>query len=147
MPASTGKTGRGVTLAISGGESPPDFVTIANLATISRTGRSADEIDFTHLASEGGYREFRQGFKDGGEIGFDMHFNPTEPSHIDLLQRFLDGQVIDWRIDYSGQGWDMYEVGKGYVSNPGDITINVDDPIGGSGTIRVTGATAYEAIP
>lgn len=141
MGESTGKTGRGVTLSISDGTSPAVYTQIANVTSINLSGRDADEIDFTHLGSTGGFREFRQGFKDGGTISFDMHFTPTEVSHVDLLALWLAGTTVDWKIDYSGAGWDYAEVGQGFIKNPSDVTVNVNDPINGAGTIRVTGGS------
>lgn len=146
MALSTGATGRGVIFKISDGSSPPNLVTIANATSISPTGRNAEEIDFTHLQSTGGFREFRQGFKDAGTIGIEYHFTPTEESHGDLLDLWDSGEVVDWEIDFSGAGWAYKMTGQGFVQNPGDITINVGDPISGSATVRVTGPTSIDAI-
>lgn len=143
MPLSTGKTGRGIKLEISDGASPPSWLAIANATSISPSGKNAEEIDFTHLLSSGGYREFRQGFKDAGTLGFEMHFNPEEESHVDLLNKFNSGEVFDWRINFEEAGWDVHLVGEGFVQNPGDLTINVGDPVNASGTIRVTGPTEF----
>lgn len=143
MTDSTGKTGRGVTLDISDGTSPAVFVAIANATTISNTGRDAEQIDFTHLQSSGGFREFRQGFKDPGQIGFEYHFTPTEASHVSLLALWVAGTVIDFQINFVGAGWNYYLRGQGFVMNPGDITVNVNDPIRGAGTLRVTGQMTF----
>lgn len=146
MTASTGKTGRGVKFEVGDGESPESFVALANVRSINFSGRDAEEIDFTHLDSDGGFRELRQGFKDPGSIAVELQLDPTNASHQDLLAKFLSGEVFGWRINYSAAGWAMAEVGQGYVQNPGDTTIDVDNPIGGTATIRVTGQTAYVAI-
>lgn len=141
MSESTGKTGRGVTLSISDGLSPTSYTVIANVTSVNFSGRDADEIDFTHLGSSGGFREFRQGFKDGGSIAFDYHFTPTEVSHLDLLSLWLAGTTLDWKIDYSGAGWNFAEIGRGFIKNPGDVNITVGDPITGSGSLRVSGGS------
>lgn len=145
MADSTGKTGRGVTLSISDGLSPTTYVPIANVTSINFSGRDAEEIDFTHLGSVGGFREFRQGFKDPGSITFEYHYTPTEESHLDLLTLWLSGAIINFKIDYSEAGWDFGEYGLGFIQNPGDVSVTVGDPITGSGTIRVTGATSIAA--
>lgn len=145
MTVSTGNTGRGVKFEIGDG-SPVTYAAIANVTSIAFTGRSAEEIDFTHLESDGGFREFRQGFKDPGSINIEFHFNPSEESHTDLLALFLSGAVIPFRINYSGAGWAWAEEGYGYISNPGDTNVNVSDPIGGTATVRVTGPTEWAAV-
>jgi predicted secreted protein len=146
MAVSTGKTGRGIKFEIGDG-SPVSYAAIANVTSIAFTGRSAEEVDFTHLESIGGFREFRQGFKDPGSINVEFHFSPDEDSHDDLLALFLSGDVIPFRINYTGAGWAVGEYGMGYISNPGDTNINVSDPVGGTATIRVTGGTSFQAIP
>lgn len=145
MAVSTGRTGRGIKFEIGDG-SPPSYTSIANVASISFTGRSADEVDFTHLESDGGFREYRQGFKDPGSINIEMHFNPTDQTHKDLLALFLSGDVFPFRINYSGAGWNTAEVGFGYISNPGDVNINANDPVGGTATVRVTGPTQFVPV-
>lgn len=152
MTTSTGKTGGGVVFQVALNlTSPVVWSSVANVSTINQTGRTADEIDFTHLASTGGYRELRQGFKDGGTVGVEFHFDPTDTSQIGstrgLLGLFNSGTVFYWRINFAGAGWDWALRGQGFVANPGDINVNVDGPITGSGTIRVTGATTLVAVP
>lgn len=147
MAVSTGKTGRGVSFWIAEPGSPQVYVKIANAMSINPTGRDAAEIDFTHLGSEGGFREFRQGFKDAGTIGVEYQFSPEEASHVDLLDLWDSGVVLDWRIDFTAAGWDWYLEGQGYVQNPGDLTIDIDNPIGGAATIRCTGKPEFVAAP
>lgn len=146
MTASTGKTGRGVKFEISDGASPPVWTAVANVRSISFSGRDSDEIDFTHLDSSGGFRELRQGFKDPGSIALENQFDPTNATHTDLLTKFLSGALFQWRINYSGAGWAKAEVGTGFVKNPGDVSINPNDPIGGTSTVRVTGGTTFEDV-
>lgn len=143
MSLSTGKTGRGVKFEISDGSSPAAFLAIANATSITINGRNAEEIDFTHLMSDGGFREFRQGFKDAGTISVEYHFNPEEQSHADMLALWLSGELIDWRLNFEGAGWDVHLVGKGFVQNPADITVNVGDPISGNATIRCSGSSQF----
>ncbi len=149
MPASTGYTGKGVFFQLDLVASPVTWITIANVRSINLTGRQADEIDFTHLLSDSQYREMRQGFKDGGSINLDYHFNITETSHIGsngLLGLFNSGVVFNWRMNFSAIAA-FGITGKGFMSNPGDIDANVDGPIQGTATVRCTGPSTIVAIP
>lgn len=137
--ASTGKTGRGVKFQIGNGASPEVFTSVGNVAGINFTGRNAEEIDFTNLDSAGGYRELRQGFKDGGSVQVQYQFDPTDSTHADLLAKFTSGDTFNWRVNFFGAGWGKAMEGTGFVQNPGDINVNATDPIGGQATIRVTG--------
>lgn len=130
MPKSTGATGRGFSCLIGNGGSPEVFIPVANVTTINLTGRDVEEIDFTHLLSEGGFREYRPGFKDAGSLGLECQFSPVETSHTLLQQEWLDGSLFTTRVDMSplGMNWNTYLEGEGFVKNPSDITINVTDP-------------------
>lgn len=144
MSDSTGKTGRGITFEIATpGTSPNDWVKIANVTKINYSGKDAEEIDFTTLDATGGFRIFRQGFKDGGNIGVDYHFSPDEASHQDIADLWNSGSVFDWRINYVGAGWNWYEVGRGFMKNPGDRSIDVSTPVSGTATVRVTGGSSF----
>ena len=148
MVASTGKTGKGVSFQIDLAGSPVAWVTITNVRSISFTGRAADEIDMTHLLSTGDYREMIQGFKDGGTITLETHFDPTATSHIGttgILGLFNSGATFSWRINFSPL-WAFGLTGTGFVQNPGDLSIDVDGPITNSPVVRVTGASSLVAI-
>lgn len=150
MTTSTGKTGKGVLFQIAPVASPPVWVTIGNARTVSKSGSNADEIDFTHLNSTGGYREFRAGFKDGGTISVEMHYDPTLASHtgtLGLLGYFESQVVFLWRINFAANGWLKALTGSGYVANPGDLDINVDGPITGTATVRNTGPVTLAVAP
>lgn len=143
MAASTGKTGRAITFEIDDGSSPTTWVACANATGITPSGKNAEEIDFTHLTSTGGFREYRQGFKDAGTIGINYHLDPTDASHQQLLTLFESGDTFNWRVNFVGAGWNVHLTGVGFVQNPGDIDINVDGPVTGAATVRITGATEF----
>jgi hypothetical protein len=148
MAASTGATGRGATLKIGDGGSPTEnFVAVANIASISLSGRNADEVDFTHLGSDGGYREFRQGFKDAGELQITVHFDPASATHLggtrSIEALLTSGDVFNWEIHWPAKNKKAY--GAGYFRS-NDISFNVDDPVGGDASIRVTGQVLWTNI-
>lgn len=139
MAASTGKTGRYVYLTIEG-------VEVANVVGIGLDGRDAEEIDFTHLRSTGGFRELRQGFKDPGSINLTLHFDPTHATHSSAtngIEGLLNsGTEIDWAIVYTDAGWSKTHSGVGFIKS-NNINVTVDGPIEASATIRVSGATTW----
>jgi hypothetical protein len=149
MVASTGATGLGVQLKIGNGASPEVFTTVANVVSINLSGRSVEEVDFTHLLSSGGYREFRAGFKDPGELQFSLHYNPANATHngtTGIESRLNSGVPFTFKIDLTGIGgvtnptdFDKVLTGTGYVSG-GDFTISGEDPLLYDVTIRVSGA-------
>ena len=50
------------------------YAAVAEVPNIAGPNKSRETIDVTDLDSTGGYREFITGFRDGGEMTFDMHF-------------------------------------------------------------------------
>lgn len=146
MAASTGKTGAGITFKVGDGASVETFTPIANATNINISGRTVDEVDFTHLASTGGYREFRAGFKDAGEIQMTLHFDPSNTTHQNVESLLNSGDVFNFVIDFTPAGWAYKMTGQGFVRGS-DITINVDDPISADITVRVTGPLNIVASP
>ena len=59
-------------------------VTVGKLTSVGEIQPEAEEIDITTLDSEGGYREFMQGFRDSGEVelsGYHVTFTGFIKSH------------------------------------------------------------------
>jgi Lambda phage tail tube protein, TTP len=140
MSVSTGKTARGLYLTINGTE-------VANVKSIAGIdGREAEEIDFTHLRSDGGYRELRQGFKDPGTITLNLHFDPTHATHANganSLDALLStGETIAWELIYTDTGYARKLSGSGFLKGF-SFNHDVDNPIEGTATIRVSGATTW----
>lgn len=142
MTASTGVTGAGVAFKVGDGGGTEVFTTVANVKDVKINGRSVEEVDFTHLGSTGGYKEFRPGFKDPGNIQFTMHFDPTHLTHgsgARGIEGMLNsGLVFNFEIDYSATGKAKKFTGKGFVKSD-DISVTVADPLSADVTIRVTG--------
>lgn len=143
MPLSTGQTGRGVCLNVSDMATIPVWTTMANVTNIGLSGRQAEKIDFTHLKSDGGYREYRQGFKEAGEVSMTVHWDPDHATHEQMESLLTSGQVVDIEIDMT----DAYPVAaapkacfkvKAYISQL-DVSANVDDPNSAEITWTLTG--------
>lgn len=145
MPKSTGATGRGFSIQLGNGASPETFITVANTTTITINGRDVEEIDFTHLLSDGGFREYRPGFKNAGSVAVEAHFSALEASHTQMGAEWLAGTIFTTRIDMSplGLNWNKYLQGESFVKNPGDITIDVSNPVKMAATLRFTGPTEF----
>lgn len=141
MVASTGKVGLGTKFKVGDGQSPEVFTPVVNVTAINLSGRSVEEVDFTHLASTGGFREFRPGFKDPGEIKITCHYNPSDATlngTTGLEAKLNSGATFNWEIDMTDAGFAYKLYGFGYVSG-GDFTFTGEDPINFEVTIRVSG--------
>jgi len=118
------------------GETSP--VTVAQLTSISGLELSADTIDVTTLDSDGGYREFIGGFKDGGEVSIEGIFDPTTgKGQKELYDLFESGDVEDFVIEFPtniGASWQF----KGVVTGI-STSASLEDPLSFSATIKVSG--------
>lgn len=112
-------------------------VAVAGLTSIGGLELSADTIDVTTLDSEGGYREFIAGFKDGGEVPIEGYFKPeTGKGQKELYDLYEAGTVEDFVIQFPNNmaRWEFKGVVTG-ISTAADL----EDPLSFSSTIKVSG--------
>ena len=72
--------GYGVQLQMGDGGSPEVFAPVARVRKLNGPGVSVDTSDVTTLDS-GKWKEFLDGLIDGGEVSFNIVFNPQEATH------------------------------------------------------------------
>lgn len=111
---------------------------VAGLTEIGGLELSADTIDVTTLDSDGGYREFIGGFKDGGEVSISGYFDPVAGNgQKELYEAFESGDVQDFVIAFPESlktSWEFKGVVTGFSTS-----VSLEDPVGFSGTIKVSG--------
>lgn len=139
--ATNALAGIGTLLKVSDNASPPVFSTVANVSSISGPNISAETYDVTSHDSTNNYREFISGLKDGGEVSFDIFFNPDEATHYEgaggLLQFLEDREVKNWRIDFPTspvKRWSFAGVVTAFENEA-----PTDGPLTASITIKVSG--------
>lgn len=84
----------GTILAFGDGATPEVFHKLANVKDISGPKMSRETIDVTTHDSPDGYKEFLASLRDGGEITFDLEFDPADAS-----QDATDGLLSLWHKD------------------------------------------------
>lgn len=145
MTISTGVVGLGVVFKVGDGGGTQIFTEVANVTDIKVGGRTVEEIDFTHLSSTGGYKEFRPGFKDAGTISFNMHFDPvhvTQNGSARGIEGLLNsGAVFDFKIDFANTGKNKMFTGSGFIKTD-DIDVSATNPLTAAVTVRITGPLA-----
>lgn len=143
MTQSTAKIGLGAALLMGDGGSPEAFAIIANVVNIDGPSEQMEVVDVTHLQSTGGFREKIPHLKDGGEVSFTLHFNPTEATHDDstgLKAKFDARTLTNFKVDLTDQfASDNIISFAGYVTGLG-LAVAVDNVIEQQATITVTGA-------
>jgi predicted secreted protein len=93
-----GKATRALGTKISKGTTTP--VEIGGLTNIGGIEITAETMDVTTLESEGGYREFIQTFKDGGEVPLEGLFDPESEGQLAMQTSLDSGAVEDYKITF-----------------------------------------------
>lgn len=80
------------------------FTDIAQVKMITPPGISRESIDVTTHDSANAWMEFIKGMKDGGEVSFDIEYDPDLGSHdatTGLLSDFAeDSDIAAWRLRF-----------------------------------------------
>jgi predicted secreted protein len=117
------------------------FTEIAQVRAITPPSISRSEIDVTTHDSPNGWMEYIKGLKDGGEISFEIIFDPSLGTHdaiTGLLSDFNDDtSIANWRIifpDTANTTWTTLGFLTGFEADA-----PTDDALTASITIKVTG--------
>lgn len=140
--------GHGTLLQMGDGASPEVFTTIAEVKDIKGPSIKRDTIETTsHDAID--YRTFIGGLADGGEVGFDIQFGPSETTHIDtsgLLSKLVGAALPSSATNFqivlpTAQVWAISGIVTGF-----EMSAPVGDLLMASITIKVTGKPTWTAL-
>jgi predicted secreted protein len=131
------------------GNTPGTFVALANVSGISGPGLSRETIDVTAHDSPNAYRQFIGGLKDGGEISFDINYDPL--SHDVLvadLELTVSGGAKNWKITWpkstgqtvAGNTWTFAAVMTAF-----EASAPIDDKLSASITLKISGKPTLAA--
>jgi len=117
---------------------PSTYSPIGELVGVTPPQKSRETIDATHMASPDGYREFISSLRDGGEAT--LTFNYTEAGYQVLEDMFDDDDPATYRITLT----DGATIGfSGLVTDQPIDDVAIDDKVGMSATIKVTGKVTF----
>jgi predicted secreted protein len=118
-----------------------NLTTIAQVRDISGPGISRDAPESTARDSTNKWREFIKGFKDGGEVTFDIVFDPDLGTHDDatgiLADLNDDDTIASWQLtwpDDTPTTWTFNGIVTGF-----EPTAPYKDTLTASVTIKVSG--------
>ena len=141
--------GKGTIIKRGDGGTPENFVAVAQIGDVSGPNVSADVHDTTHQAAarsvanggNGGWRTKIGGLKDGGQVTFQLKYDPAEVSHQQILEDL--GTRRNWQIDTEeGDVCDFAAV----VSEVGQ-EFPLEDLMGAEVTFEVSGAPVWTIAP
>ena len=122
-------------------------IAIGSLSTIGGIEITGETIDVTTLDSEGGYREFIAGFKDGGEVPIEGFYDPASTAQA-AMQTSLDAGLPEpYTIEFPTTpkaSWAFQGVVTSFkvgdAETDGTIAFASTIKVSGKPTLTVTGA-------
>ena len=118
--------------------------TVGGLTSIDGIKISGDEVDVTALDNNTGYREFLQGFKDGGEVPLSGFLDGADTGQDELYSLLESGTVTPMAIIFPaaiGKTWSFNAFVKEFstgVDIDGAITFDVTVRVSGKPTLAAT---------
>lgn len=124
-------------LKLGDGASPEVFTAVSNVSNISISGYAVDSIDVTTHDSADGFREYVAGLSDGGEISFDLVFDPSASTNS-ALKTTMDARTVNnWKVEFPLSPVKTWAF-SGFITSL-EIEAPLDESISGSCTIKVSG--------
>jgi predicted secreted protein len=119
---------------------------ISEVTSIGGLELSAETIDVTTLDSDGGYRKFIGGFKDGGEVPVSGFFNPLDTTgQMAMYNAYESGAEIPFVINFPpelGASWIFNGVVTGFSTSA-----ELEEAIPFEATIKVSGKPTLATSP
>lgn len=123
-----------------GGSPTESFTTIAEVTNIGGPSLSLDAIEITSHSSTGGWREFIGGLLAGGEVSFEINYDPVGATHdasTGLIYDMTNRTVGNFQLVFPDTGnttWSFAALVTAFEpSEP------VDDKLAASVTLKVSG--------
>lgn len=116
-------------------------VTVGKLTSVGEIAPEAEELDVTTLDSEGGYREYLQGFKDAGELEISGYHHKNDAGQTALRAAFDTGAPGKAEIAFPDGTKASFSA---YVKSHSIGSAEVDGAIGFGATLRLTGPVTIE---
>lgn len=117
---------------------------VAHISNVGGPNQSKESIDVTALDSTGGYREFIDGFKDGGEVSLQGFFDYGDDGQQAMYAAFDGSGTEDFVIEFPasiGAKWTFSGVVTAF-----ETTSEVGNAVGFSATIKVSGKPVLSAL-
>jgi len=126
----------GAVLERSDMDSNPTFTEIANVTSISGPSISRNVYDTTAHDSPDAYMEFIGGLKDGGELSFELNWDPENATHEALFSDLNDIVPRDYNLVLPQ---DIATFAMTAILTAFDVGLPVDDKLTASVTYKITG--------
>lgn len=133
--------GNGTTLAVSTGGSTATATAIGGIMNLAGPDGSAANADTTTLDSTSNYQTWLRGFRDAGEMSFDLAYDPADAGWVKV--KAMDSSGVGGTFVVTHPSTSVTDESfKGYISNVGR-TIPRDAMITRSITVHATSGPGF----
>lgn len=110
--------GNGVTLAVSTGGSTATASAVGGIMGLAGPDGAGEDVDTTTLDSTSNYQTWQRGFRDAGEMSFDVSYDPADTGWTKIKAMDASGVGGSFIVSYPSTALSD-ETLKGYVKNVG----------------------------
>ena len=143
MAATAAETDIGFGTIIAKKTAPDTYVTLAEVVEFNPPETTRDSVDFTHMASPEGWREYKPGLKDAGEVTLVYNLIPGEADDDVIADHLATKLVDEWRVTYPN-GATL--VVKMFATSHQHAT-PMEDKMTGSATFKISGKPVLTPAP
>lgn len=127
------------------------WTTVAQIRDLGGPSAQSDQIETTHRGAGGTinrYRRYVAGMVDGGEMSFDIVFDPDHASHDPTITGSLydlvdSGEVNNFRLTFPGQGSDITTATFEAFVSGFEISSPLEDALTADITLKITGPITW----
>ena len=114
---------------------------VGRLTSVGEISPDSEELDVTTLDSEGGYREFLQGYRDSGTVELTGFHEKGDAGQAALRAAYDGGAAGSVQVDFpDGTVGSFRAFVKGYTLGAAEV----DGAVGFGAVLRVTGAVTVK---
>lgn len=128
---------------------------VAQVADLNGPQLESDQIEVSHRSDgqpTNQWRRYVSGMKDGGEVDFDLIFDPDDPTHDPTLSTSMyalgaAGDPGDFQIDFPGAGTARTTATfSAYVKNF-DVKAPLEDGLTAELKLKISGQVTWAHVP
>ena len=114
---------------------------VGKLTSVGEISPESEELDVTTLDSEGGCREFLQGYRDSGTVELTGFHEKGDAGQAALRAAYASGAAGSAKVEFpDGTAVSFSAFVKGYTLGAAEV----DGAVGFGATLRITGAVTVE---
>ena|GEM_PF-5573949 len=110
--------GNGTTLSVSTGGSTAAATEVGGIMGVAGPDGSAETADTTTLDSTSNYQTWQRGFRDAGEMSFDVAYDPADAGWLKIKAMDASGVAGTFTVTYASTALSTESL-KGFVTGVG----------------------------